>query len=93
MSSVRVLVGTKKGAFILTSDAKRQKWDIAGPLFTGWEIFHMKGSPADPNRIYLPIQRLVRPSHPAFQRRRQNLGTTRHQTRRAHHRPRRHAQG
>ena len=52
MSGVRVLVGTKKGAFILTSDGKRQKWDVSGPLFTGWEIFHMKGSPVDPNRIY-----------------------------------------
>src|ERR1043166_4278672 len=52
MSSVRVLVGTKKGAFILTSDGKRQKWDVAGPHFAGWEIYHMKGSPADPNRIY-----------------------------------------
>jgi photosystem II stability/assembly factor-like uncharacterized protein len=52
MSSVRVLVGTRKGAFILTSDGKRQKWDVAGPLFAGWEIYHMKGSPVDPNRIY-----------------------------------------
>jgi len=53
MSQVRVLVGTKKGAFILTSDAKRQKWDVAGPHFAGWEIYHAKGSPADPNRIYV----------------------------------------
>jgi photosystem II stability/assembly factor-like uncharacterized protein len=52
MSGVRVLVGTRKGAFILTSDAKRERWDIAGPHFAGWEIFHMKGSPADPNRLY-----------------------------------------
>jgi hypothetical protein len=52
VSSVRVLVGTKKGGFILTSDEKRQKWDVQGPLFAGWEIFHFKGSPADPNRIY-----------------------------------------
>jgi photosystem II stability/assembly factor-like uncharacterized protein len=52
MSGVRVLVGTRKGAFILTSDGKREKWDVSGPLFTGWEMFHMKGSPADPNRIY-----------------------------------------
>lgn len=52
MSSVRVLVGTKKGAFILTSDGKRQKWDVQGPLFAGWEVYHMKGSPVDPNRIY-----------------------------------------
>ena len=52
MSKVRVLVGTKKGAFILTSDGKRQNWEVSGPHFTGWEIYHMKGSPADPNRIY-----------------------------------------
>src|SRR6516225_59075 len=53
MSGVRLLVGTKKGAFILTSDGKRKKWDILGPLFAGWEIYHMKGSPSDPNRIYV----------------------------------------
>ena len=52
MSSVRVLVGTRKGAFILTSDGKRNKWEVSGPHFAGWEIYHMKGSPVDPNRIY-----------------------------------------
>jgi photosystem II stability/assembly factor-like uncharacterized protein len=52
VSKVRVLVGTRKGAFILTSDGKRERWDIAGPHFAGWEIYHMKGSPADPNRLY-----------------------------------------
>ncbi len=52
MSGVRVLVGTKKGAFVLTSDGKRKSWDIAGPHFPGWEIYHMKGSPVDPKRIY-----------------------------------------
>jgi photosystem II stability/assembly factor-like uncharacterized protein len=52
MSSVRVLVGTRKGAFILTSDGQRDKWNVEGPLFAGWEIYHMKGSPVDPSRIY-----------------------------------------
>ena len=52
MSGVRVLVGTKKGGFILSSDGKRQKWDVAGPLFAGWEMYHIKGSPVDPNRLY-----------------------------------------
>ena len=52
MSGVRVLVGTKKGAFILTSDGKREKWDISGPHFAGWEMYHLKGSPSDPDRIY-----------------------------------------
>ncbi len=52
MSKVRVLVGTHKGAFILTSDGKRDHWEISGPLFAGWEIYHFKGSPADPDRLY-----------------------------------------
>ncbi len=52
MSSVRVLVGTRKGAFVITADGKRKHWTIDGPFFGGWEIYHMKGSPADPNRIY-----------------------------------------
>lgn len=52
MPSVRVLVGTRKGAFICTSDESRKKWEITGPQFGGWEIYHMKGSPVDPNRIY-----------------------------------------
>jgi photosystem II stability/assembly factor-like uncharacterized protein len=52
MSGVRVLVGTRKGAFILTSDGKREKWDVSGPFFAGWEIYHMKGSSVDPTRIY-----------------------------------------
>jgi len=52
MSDVRVLVGTRKGAFILTSDGKRKNWTINGPHFAGWEIYHLKGSPADPSRLY-----------------------------------------
>jgi hypothetical protein len=52
MSSVRVLVGTRKGAFILTSDARRQQWKVSGPHFTGWEVYHVKGSPVDPDRLY-----------------------------------------
>jgi len=52
MSKVRVLVGTKKGAFILTADGQRQNWGISGPHFAGWEMYHLKGSAADPNRIY-----------------------------------------
>jgi hypothetical protein len=52
MSGVRVLVGTRKGAFVLTSDGKREQWEVDGPHFGGWEIYHVKGSPADPDRIY-----------------------------------------
>src|SRR6188508_2455877 len=52
MSKVRLLVGTKKGAFVITSDGQRKKWEVSGPLFGGWEVYHMKGSPVDPDRIY-----------------------------------------
>jgi photosystem II stability/assembly factor-like uncharacterized protein len=52
MSGVRVLVGTRKGAFVLTADGKRENWQVDGPHFAGWEMYHLKGSPADPDRIY-----------------------------------------
>lgn len=52
MSRVRVLVGTRKGAFILTSDAGRRTWQVDGPHFPGWEMYHLKGSPLDPDRLY-----------------------------------------
>ena len=52
MSRVRVLVGTRKGAFILTSDGRRDRWDVSGPHFAGWEIYHVKGSPAEPDRLF-----------------------------------------
>ncbi len=52
MSGVRLLVGTRKGAFVLNSDGSRRAWSIEGPHFAGWEIYHLKGSPSDPDRIY-----------------------------------------
>ncbi len=52
MSGVRVLVGTRKGAFIFTSDEARREWKVDGPHFPGWEIYHVAGSPVDPDRIY-----------------------------------------
>src|SRR5919204_2272958 len=52
MSRVRMLIGTRKGAFVATSDGTRKSWDVSGPHFGGWEIYHLKGSPADPNRLY-----------------------------------------
>jgi photosystem II stability/assembly factor-like uncharacterized protein len=52
MSNVRVLVGTRKGAFVLSSDASRKKWSVEGPHFAGWEIYHLKASPLNPDRLY-----------------------------------------
>ena len=53
MTEVRVLGRERgKGAFVLTSDGNRERWEVSGPHFAGWEIYHMKGSPVDPTRIY-----------------------------------------
>lgn len=52
MSGIRVLVGTRKGAFVLTADGARDTWEVAGPHFGGWEVYHVAGSPADPDRLY-----------------------------------------
>jgi hypothetical protein len=57
MTKVRVLVGTHKGAFVLTSDGKRQDWKVEGPHFAGWDVYHVKGSPADPNRLFASTSR------------------------------------
>ena len=61
MSGVRVLVGTKKGAFVLSADGKRNNWTVEGPFFAGWEIYHLKGSPVDPeSHLCFANQRMVR---------------------------------
>jgi photosystem II stability/assembly factor-like uncharacterized protein len=52
MSAIRLLVGTRKGGFVLTSDGQRERWEVSGPHFGGWEVYHLKGSPVDPNRLY-----------------------------------------
>ncbi|MBV9878453.1 MAG: exo-alpha-sialidase [Verrucomicrobia bacterium] len=52
MSRVRVLVGTRKGAFILTADGQRNQWEVSGPHFAGWEIYHVNGSAVNPDRLY-----------------------------------------
>jgi len=52
MAGVRVLVGTRKGAFVLTADGSRKSWDVSGPHFAGWEVYHLKGSPVDPDRVW-----------------------------------------
>jgi hypothetical protein len=52
MTTIRVLVGTRKGAFICTADGARADWDVRGPLFGGWEIYHVTGSPANADRLY-----------------------------------------
>src|SRR5919205_396043 len=56
MRGVRVLVGTRKGAFILTADERRARWEVSGPHFAGWEVYHLKGSPTDPDTVYAGVE-------------------------------------
>ena len=75
MSGIRLLVGTRKGAFIFTADGKRANWEISGPHFAGWEIYHLKGSPVNPDRILrLAIDQLVWATDSALRGWRQDLG-------------------
>ena len=68
MSKVRVLVGTKKGAFVLTSDGKRENWDVSGPYFAGWELYHLEGiARRSQSDLRVADQRMVRAGHPALQ--------------------------
>ena len=82
MSGVRLLVGTRKGAFTLTADGTRRDWQVSGPHFGGWEIYHVNGSPADPDRLYASQSvGLVRADHPALRRRRPIVGAGRQRLR------------
>ena len=52
-TQVQLLVGTKKGAFLYTSDEKRDQWEVSQPIMPGWGIFHMAADlRADPPRLY-----------------------------------------
>ncbi len=44
---VLVLVGTTKGAFVLRSNARRQRWEIGGPYFPGREVYALAGTRRD----------------------------------------------
>jgi len=46
-TQVKLLVGTKKGAFIYTSDEGRQKWEISEPILPGWTFHHLSADLRD----------------------------------------------
>jgi photosystem II stability/assembly factor-like uncharacterized protein len=46
MKKVLVLIGTKKGAFILESDKARRSWALRGPFCNTWPIQHVIADPA-----------------------------------------------
>lgn len=44
---VKVLIGSKKGVFVLDSDERRRDWRLAGPFCETWPIHHVVGDPRD----------------------------------------------
>ena len=78
MSKVRVLVGTRKGAFILTSDGKRENWERQRASLRGLgDVSPERLARRPQSHLRLADQRLVRADHPALRRRRQDLGDAR----------------
>ncbi|MDX6594127.1 MAG: hypothetical protein QOJ13_3323 [Gaiellales bacterium] len=51
MSKIVLLVGTRKGCFVLESDGNRRDWDVRGPFCEGWPIYHAVHDP-DSGSIY-----------------------------------------
>jgi hypothetical protein len=49
---VRVLVGTRKGAYVVESDLARKKWKLASKFETGYEVFHLAADPRHPGDVY-----------------------------------------
>ena len=54
-SEVNVLLGTRKGAFILQSNTRRRTWKIIGPLLKGTSVFHMSFDKRDGKTIYAAV--------------------------------------
>jgi len=56
--TVRVLIGTSKGAFIYTSDRQRRNWTRSDILFKGWNVMHMVMDPRD-RRMHAAVDHFV----------------------------------
>ena len=52
---VIVMAGTRKGAFLVKSDAARRRWTVEGPLFEGAKVFHMVQDPRRPGDLYAAV--------------------------------------
>jgi hypothetical protein len=54
-TEVRILIGTRKGAFILDGDTNRKKWVVRGPYHPGRDVFQVKADPRTPGMIYAAV--------------------------------------
>ncbi len=58
--NVRVLIGSKKGAFVLESDSVRRDWRVRGPFCEHWPLTHVAADLAERDHLCDRRQRLVR---------------------------------
>lgn len=52
---VRVLVGTRKGGYVLESDRSRRKWKVASRVQMGTDVFHVVADPRSPGDLYAAV--------------------------------------
>ena len=52
-NGLALLVGTRKGAWILTGDERRAQWKAAGPMFLGHIAQHLVLDPRDRTTLLL----------------------------------------
>ena len=52
-SAVRLFVGSRKGAWTLTSDTARQAWTLEGPQFLGHIVNHVVADPRDGRTVLM----------------------------------------
>ena len=45
MPRTLLVIGTRKGCFLLESDADRRTWDVRGPFCEGWPVYHAVHDP------------------------------------------------
>ncbi|MEX2229831.1 MAG: exo-alpha-sialidase [Dehalococcoidia bacterium] len=53
--SVAVLVGTRKGLYVLRSGAARSRWKVEGPHHAGWPVHHASFDPRDGSSMYAAV--------------------------------------
>ena len=56
---VLVILGTRKGCFILSSDKSRRKWALTGPYCAGSEVFHAVYDPREGGRVFAAVNQTV----------------------------------
>ena len=74
---VLLLVGTRKGLFLLRGDDERRSFEVEGPLLAGWSINHAIVDPRDGSLYACANSWVYGGTRPALDRPGQDLGAFR----------------